>query len=169
MEHVILVDPADRPIGRMEKMQAHREGRLHRAFSVFLFNDQNQVLLQRRALDKYHSGGLWSNTCCSHPRPGEATRDAAERRLKEEMGITCPLRPLFSFVYHVILDQGLTEHEYDHVFVGRYSGTPEINPAEVVDWAYRDITEVAEDLRQNPGQYSEWFRIALPALLEHGA
>lgn len=171
-EQVILVDTADRPVGQMEKMQAHREGRLHRAFSVFLFNDHDQVLLQRRALEKYHSGGLWSNTCCSHPRPGEDTQVAAERRLFEEMGITCRVFPAFSFIYEVALDQGLTEHEYDHVFTGQFSGTPEVNPEEVVDWAYRDVAEVEADLLQNPARYSEWFRIAFPELVKrrgHGA
>ncbi len=165
-EEVILVDSTDRPIGVMEKMQAHLQGRLHRAFSVFLFNDQNQILLQRRAFHKYHSGGLWSNTCCSHPKPGEKTTDAVHRRLQEEMGISCPVFPVFQLQYHATVDNGLQEHEFDHIYVGHYSGIPNINQNEVADWLYCDLDDLRIDMNRRPESYSKWFRIALPQLLE---
>ena len=131
MENVILVNKDDCEVGVMEKMEAHQKGLLHRAFSVFLFNKKGEILLQQRAKHKYHSGGLWTNTCCSHPRPGESLSKATQRRLREEMGIKCEMRPAFSFIYKKKFANGLTEHELDHVFLGRFDGTPEINKEEV--------------------------------------
>lgn len=169
MENVILVDSLDRPIGMMEKMEAHRRGLLHRAISVVLFNDRGQLLLQHRAEGKYHSGGLWTNTCCSHPRPGEAVQDAAMRRLGEEMGIACQLRPSFQFIYRAELDHGLTEYELDHVFVGTFNGNPEPNPAEAQGYRWAEPLDVQADMAENPGNYTEWFKILLPELLVKAA
>jgi isopentenyl-diphosphate delta-isomerase len=159
MEHVILVDPRDNAIGTMEKMEAHEKGELHRAFSILLFNDAGEVLMQKRSQHKYHSSGLWTNTCCSHPLPGERMEDAARRRLKEEMGID--LQPAFSytFIYKAQLDQHLTEHELDHVFVGTFNGAPIINKKEVEDWKYADMNWLKQDIRQNPAAYTVWFKL----------
>ena len=132
-EQVILVDEHDNAIGLMEKMEAHRLAKLHRAFSVFAMNDKNEILLQRRALHKYHSGGLWTNTCCSHPRDGENVEEAAKRRLMEEMGFTCDVKRIFSFIYKAELDNDLTEHELDHVLIARWNDDPNVNPDEVAD------------------------------------
>lgn len=165
MEYVILVDSLDHPVGAMEKMEAHKRGLLHRAISVLLMDADGRVLLQRRALEKYHSGGLWTNTCCSHPRPGESPLDAANRRLGEEMGIECPLRHLFQFIYRAPLDHGLTEYELDHVFVGSFSGEPVLNTAEAMDYKWMDPIELTEDLTANPAEYTEWFNILYPQLL----
>ena len=158
-EYVVLVDDQDQDLDIMEKMEAHRKGLLHRAFSVFILNDNNQLMLQRRALEKYHSGGLWTNTCCSHPRKGEAVEEAAHRRLQEEMGFDCPVNKAFDFIYRAELDQGLTEHEFDHLFIGRYNGEPNINPAEVVEWKWMGIEEVKTDMNQHPENYTAWFKI----------
>ena len=158
-EQVILVDEKDRPQGTAEKMEAHRKGLLHRAFSVFLFNDEGKLLLQRRAKGKYHSGGLWTNTVCSHPMPGEDTRAAAIRRLKEEMGIEAEVHKIFDFIYRAELDNGLTEHEFDHVFIGKFNGKPELNPEEADDYRYMHLQEIREDIRRHPGQYTAWFKI----------
>ena len=136
MEQVILVDEKDKEIGLEEKIKAHKEGKLHRAFSVFVFNQKGEMLLQRRALTKYHSGGLWTNTCCSHPRKGEDVDKAASRRLKEEMGFSCGLKEVFSFIYKTGFDNGLMEHEFDHVFVGAYESEPKINPEEVAEYKW---------------------------------
>ena len=133
-DQLILVDEQDNPIGTCEKMEAHRKGLLHRAFSVFIFDAQGRMLLQQRALSKYHSGGLWTNACCSHPFPGEDNLTAATRRLQEELGFTTSLRKAFDFYYRAAFDNGLTEHEFDHVFVGQYEGTLEVNPQEVMDY-----------------------------------
>lgn len=159
MEHVILVNEQDEPIGQMEKMEAHEKGVLHRAFSVFIFNDKNELLLQKRASSKYHSGGLWSNSCCSHPRDGESAVKAGERRLMEEMGFTVPVEAVFSFIYKAELDHGLTEHELDHVLIGRYNDAPNINPEEVEDWKYINLDELSADIKQYPENYTEWFKI----------
>ena len=159
MEYVILVDEKDQEIGRMEKMEAHKKGLLHRAFSIFLFNDKNELLLQQRALSKYHSGGLWTNTCCSHPRTGETILQASERRLMEEMGITAQMKPEFSFIYRAELDNNLTEHELDHVVIGSFSGTPKINPEEVEAWKYLAMRDIQQEIEEFPEKYTAWFKV----------
>ncbi|RYY16256.1 MAG: isopentenyl-diphosphate Delta-isomerase [Chitinophagaceae bacterium] len=161
-EEVILVDEQDQETGVAEKMEAHETGQLHRAFSVFIFNSRGEMLLQQRALDKYHSGGLWTNTCCSHPRPGEATGQAALRRLQEEMGFQVELEKVFDFLYKADFDNGLIEHEFDHVFVAEYEGAININPIEVMDYTYRPIADIEEAMAANPEQFTAWFRLALP-------
>ncbi|GAB3014096.1 isopentenyl-diphosphate Delta-isomerase [Niabella terrae] len=158
-DFVILVDENDRPLGSMEKMEAHRQGRLHRAFSILLFNDAGELLLQRRAFSKYHCGGLWTNTCCSHPRPGESVADAADRRLREEMGIECALAPSFDFIYRARFDNGLTEHEFDHVLEGRFTGTPAVDPAEVAEWKYMSPEALKTSIAAHPETYTPWFRL----------
>jgi isopentenyl-diphosphate delta-isomerase len=162
MESVVLVDAYDNELGTMEKMEAHEKGLLHRAFSVFVFNNNDELLIHRRALEKYHSGGLWTNTCCSHPRPGEDLSSAAHRRLVEEMGFDCELQHSFSFVYHAQLDKGLVEHELDHVFIGVFNGEPNINIDEVCEWRYVGLTELSEEMQKHPESFTEWFKIALP-------
>jgi isopentenyl-diphosphate delta-isomerase len=159
MEHVILVDERDRALGTMEKLEAHRKGVLHRAFSILIFDPDGRVLLQKRSGDKYHSSNLWTNTCCSHPLPGETVEAATRRRLKEEMGID--LQPTFShtFIYKADLGDGITEHELDHVFVGTFAGTPQINTKEVQDWKYVDIGWLREDMARNPDAYTVWFKM----------
>ncbi|MDG1333629.1 MAG: isopentenyl-diphosphate Delta-isomerase [Crocinitomicaceae bacterium] len=159
MENVILVNELDEPIGEMEKMEAHEKGLLHRAFSVFIFNDQNELLLQKRASIKYHSGGLWSNSCCSHPRTGETNVEAGMRRLTEEMGFIVPLDAVFSFIYKAELDNSLTEHELDHVLIGRFNDAPAINLDEVEDWKYIDLDSLETDMANHPENYTEWFKI----------
>lgn len=158
-EHVILVDAQDKELGIMEKMQAHHEGKLHRAVSVIIFNSQKQMLLQKRAIVKYHSAGLWSNACCSHPRPGEAPIEAAKRRLYEELGIKCELQKMFDFVYEVKLDSGLTEHEFDHVFAGICNDVPLPDPMEVGDWKYMNIDEIKTQIDSKPHDFTEWFKL----------
>jgi isopentenyl-diphosphate delta-isomerase len=165
-ERVVLVDENDREIGTGEKLAVHRSGALHRAFSVFIFDPQGRVFLQRRAGGKYHSAGRWSNTCCGHPRPGEAVEAAARRRLREEMGFDCPLTAAFTFRYRAALDGGLTEHEVDHVFVGAFEGVPSPDRAEVAEWQAITLAELASDLGTNPGKFSAWLRPALDGLLE---
>jgi len=159
-ERVILVDQHDRPVGEAEKLEAHRQARLHRAFSVFVLDSVDRVLLQRRAAAKYHSGRLWSNTCCGHPRPGEEAQAAAERRLAEEMGFQCPLEPAGAFVYQAALGD-LVEHEYDHVFRGRFDGTPRPDPAEVEAWQWISREALEADLAAHPGDYTVWLPLAL--------
>ena len=161
MERVILVDENDNPLGTMEKMEAHEKGVLHRAFSVFIFNNKGDMLLQQRAFSKYHSGGLWTNTCCSHPREGEPTINAAHRRLQEEMGFDCDIEKAFDFIYKKELDQGLTEHELDHVFIGEFEGEVCLNKEEVNAYAYISIQNLLEEVSQRPEQYTEWFKICL--------
>jgi isopentenyl-diphosphate delta-isomerase len=158
MEKVILVDVNDNPIGEEEKLEAHQKGLLHRCFSIFIFNQAGKLLLQKRAKEKYHSSGLWSNTCCSHPAPGEDTLDAAHRRLKEEMGIDCELKEIYKFVYKAKLDNGLTEYEYDHVFMGIYSDDPIPDKDEVSGWKRVDLDWLAEDLENNPENYTYWLK-----------
>lgn len=158
-ERVVLVDENDAETGTMEKQRAHREGRLHRAFSVFLLNARGEMLLQHRAADKYHSGGLWTNTCCSHPRPGEAVEAAARRRLREEMGIDCPLTPLFAFTYRTQVGQGLVEHEYDHVFAGRYDGEPTPALDEVQGWRWARVEDLVREVREDPEAFTPWLRV----------
>lgn len=159
-ERVILVDQHDVAVGEAEKLDAHRSGALHRAFSVFVIDREGRVLLHRRAESKYHSGGLWSNTCCGHPRPGEDTRAAAARRLEQEMGFRCGLEPAGAFVYRAQVGE-LVEHEYDHVFVGRFDGKPRPDPAEVAEWRWVRPDELAGDLRARPERYTVWLPQAL--------
>jgi isopentenyl-diphosphate delta-isomerase len=166
MEEVILVNEQDEQAGTMEKMEAHRKGVLHRAFSVFIFNDRNEMLLQQRSTTKYHSGGLWTNACCSHPRPGEETEAAAQRRLQEELGFTITLKKIFDFHYNASFDNGLTEHEFDHVYVGTYNGTIKPNPTEVKDYCYKKIEEVTATILSHPHKYTAWFCIAFPKVVE---
>lgn len=163
-EQIILVDELDNAIGTMEKMEAHEKGLLHRAFSVFIFNSKGELLLQQRALTKYHSAGLWTNTCCSHPRPNEKTLDAAKRRLKEEMGLTCDLHHKTSFIYKTNFDNGLTEHEFDHVFFGNCDQDPSINPEEVESFLWMDTREIMDDIEKDPEKYTSWFKIAMKNL-----
>lgn len=158
-EHVILVNEKDEPIGLMPKMEAHEKAVLHRAFSVFVLNSKNEVMLQQRARDKYHSPLLWTNTCCSHQRNGESNIEAGTRRLFEEMGFTTELRELFHFIYKAPFDNGLTEHELDHVMIGRYDGVPQVNPAEVESWKWMDIESIRTDMTVHPERYTVWFRI----------
>lgn len=157
-EYVILVDEKDNQIGTEEKMQAHKEGKLHRAFSVFVFNSRGQMMLQKRAKSKYHSGGLWTNTCCSHPRLGEDVKAAATRRLKEEMGFTCELKKLYGFIYKTGFENGLMEHELDHVFVGNFNGQPKINAEEVGEWKWIDLNDLKKDMGKNTQNYTFWFK-----------
>ncbi len=169
-QHVILIDDHDNQIGVEEKLRAHQDGgKLHRAFSVFVFNSRGELLLQRRAAGKYHFAGLWSNTCCGHPRPGEATAAAAERRLFEEFGFRCALREAFTYTY-VAHDpaSGLTERELVHAFVGRYEGDPSPDPAEIDEWRWAAPASIRREIEQRPQDCTPWFRIALP-LLDDGA
>ena len=156
---VILVDKKDNQLGLMEKIKAHEKAVLHRAFSVFILNDNNELLLQRRALSKYHSPGLWTNTCCSHPREGESVINAGIRRLREEMGFETEINNLFSFIYKAEFDNGLTEHEFDHVLLGRYNKAPLINKLEVSDWKWTNIEFLKKDVVINPDLYTVWFKI----------
>lgn len=164
-EHVILVTSDNTEVGTMEKMEAHERGVLHRAFSIFVFNDAHEMLIHKRALHKYHSPGLWTNTCCSHPRPGETVMQAAQRRLNEEMGFQCALTERFHFIYKAELDQNLTEHELDFVLTGSFNGVPQANAEEVCDWKFVAIEELVADVETNPDAYTVWFRIALPRVL----
>ena len=158
-EMVILVDKNDNQLGLMEKIEAHEKAVLHRAFSVFILNDNNELLLQRRALSKYHSPGLWTNTCCSHPRDGESVINAGIRRLREEMGFETEINNLFSFIYKAEFDNGLTEHELDHVLLGRYNKAPLINKLEVSDWKWTNIEFLKKDVVINSDLYTVWFKI----------
>ncbi|MFN4233325.1 MAG: isopentenyl-diphosphate Delta-isomerase [Bacteroidia bacterium] len=166
-EKVILVDEQDNELGLMEKMEAHEKGLLHRAFSVFVFNSKNELMLQQRSDSKYHSGGLWTNTCCSHPRMGETLMEAAQRRMMEEMGFTCELSHEFSFIYKAQLDNNLIEHELDHVFFGFYDGLPQINPVEAKAWKYASVEEIKNDIQNHPQHYTEWFKIIFNRVEEH--
>jgi len=160
-EQVILVDSKDQTIGLMEKMEAHRRAILHRAFSVFVFNSQGEMMLQRRAIDKYHSAGLWTNTCCSHPKSDETVEQAGLRRLREEMGFETALTYGFYFIYHASLDHGLTEHELDHVLIGHSDEAPKINAEEVCDWKYISMDDLRGDMLVHPQNYTAWFRIIM--------
>lgn len=165
-EHVILVDENDNELGTMEKMEAHKKGLLHRAVSVFIVTPEGKWLLHRRALNKYHSNGLWTNACCTHPLPGESSLDAAHRRLQEEMGMQTNLTELFHFIYKAPLDNELTEHELDHVFVGCTAQEPILNLDEAMDWKYISHKELKSDLSSNPGNYTVWFKIIVKHLEE---
>ena len=158
-EKVILVSETDDQLGLMGKMEAHEKGVLHRAFSVFIFNKSGQLLLQQRALDKYHSPGLWTNTCCSHQRDGESSIEAGKRRLMEEMGFNCDLEEIFWFIYKADFDNGLTEHELDHVLVGYYDDDPVVNPEEVASFKWMSLEDVKGDISEKPELYSAWFKI----------
>ena len=166
-EEVILVDTSDNPIGTMPKMEAHEKAALHRAFSVFIINKEGQLMLQQRALHKYHSPGLWTNTCCSHQRLGETNLEAGARRLQEEMGFETPLEELFSFIYKAPFDNGLTEHELDHVLLGYYDAVPEINEEEVASWKWMDLEQVAEEKKTKPENYTVWFKIIFDRFYKH--
>jgi isopentenyl-diphosphate Delta-isomerase len=161
---VILVDEQDNELGVMDKLQAHRQPTLHRAFSVFIFNSNQEMLLQQRAAGKYHSAGLWTNACCSHPLPGETTAAAAQRRLFEEMGFNTPLEKAFDFTYQACFDNGLSEYEYDHVFAGRYDGPVHPNPEEAGNYCYMPVSEIKEWLQRRPGQFTVWFHLAFPRI-----
>jgi isopentenyl-diphosphate delta-isomerase len=167
-ERVILVDEQDRNVGSEAKLTAHQAGKLHRAFSIFVLDPRGRVLLQRRAASKYHSRLRWSNTCCGHPRPGEATGEAARRRLQEEMGFACALEEVYRFTYRTEVEGGLTEHEVDHVFVGQFDGVPIPNPEEVDSWCWADVEDLRTDLKKNPARYSAWLTSALEGLRERG-
>ncbi len=158
-EKVILVNEKDEPIGLMPKMEAHEKGLLHRAFSVFVFNDKNELMLQQRALSKYHSPGLWTNTCCSHQREGESNIEAGKRRLQEEMGFTTDIKDTMAFIYKAPFDNGLTEHEFDHILVGNFNNLPDLNPEEVSAWKWMKLEEVQKDMKNHPERYTEWFKI----------
>ena len=166
-EQVILVNELDEQIGLMPKMEAHEKALLHRAFSVFIFNDKNELMLQQRALTKYHSPGLWTNTCCSHQREGESNIEAGTRRLQEEMGFTTDLKDTISFIYKAPFENGLTEHEYDHILVGQYDEDPHPNPEEVNAWKWVSLEDVKEDMKVNPGVYTEWFKIIFDKYYNH--
>lgn len=164
-DNVVLVNERDVETGFMPKMEAHEKGLLHRAFSVFVFNSKGELLLQQRASTKYHSPALWSNTCCSHPYPGEEVHDAARRRLREEMGFTCSLHKVFDFVYKAQVDRGLTEHEFDHVFFGTTNTYPKINQEEVRDWKYVSLESLEQDIKKFPQDYTEWLKIVFDRVL----
>lgn len=164
-EEIILVDDNDCQVGTMEKLAAHKAGKLHRCFSIFVFNKQGELLLQKRAKSKYHSGGLWTNTCCGHPKPGELTSVAAKRRLKEEMGFACKLRELFTFTYKTDFPNGLIEHEFDHVFVGHFDGQPRLNLNEADDWRWMSVSDLKVDLKKYPDKYTYWLKSCFDRLI----
>ena len=165
-EKVILVDVHDQSIGEMEKMEAHLSGHMHRAISVLVFNDRHEMLLQQRAFSKYHTPGLWTNTCCSHPRPGETTEDAASRRLMEEMGIECKLTKGFDFIYKASFENGLIEHELDHVYIGIYNDDPIINIEEAHAFRWVSMVELKKDIAAFPEKYTIWFRLIMEKIAE---
>src|SRR5687767_5433923 len=164
MNEVILVDKNDTPVGSMDKIEAHKKALLHRAFSVFIFNSKGEMLLQQRADTKYHSAGLWTNACCSHPAPGEDTSTAASRRLKEELGFTTPLTKAFTFSYRTDFENGLTENEFDHVFTGVYDGRIVADRDEVKDYQYMPMDEIERSVTDSPGKFTSWFIIAFPRI-----
>ena len=166
-EQVILVNEKDEQIGVMPKMEAHEKALLHRAFSVFVFNDNNELMIQQRAAHKYHSPLLWTNTCCSHQREGESNIEAGKRRLLEEMGFTTDLKESISFIYKAPFDNGLTEHEFDHILIGYYNEEPAINPEEVASWKWMSLEAVKADISQHPSLYTEWFKIIFDKFYKH--
>lgn len=165
-EKVILVNEKDEQIGLMPKLEAHEKAVLHRAFSVFVFNDKGELMLQQRALHKYHSPGLWTNTCCSHQRDGESNLAAGKRRLQEEMGFTTSLKEVGSFIYKAPFDNGLTEYEYDHILTGKFNYSPKLNPEEVADYKWMPLEDVKVDIALNPQSYTEWFKIIFDKFYE---
>lgn len=166
-ENVILVDHNDNEVGIMEKMQAHIQGKLHRAFSIFMFNRKGELLLQQRSADKYHSGGKWTNTCCGHPRPGERTLEAAHRRLKEEMGLSCPLFYGFNFIYCATIQQEIIENEFDHVFFGFSDSLPNPVPKEVEGFKYMSLDLLGKELRDHQSNYTKWLKICFEEVVDH--
>ncbi|WP_299324752.1 isopentenyl-diphosphate Delta-isomerase [uncultured Maribacter sp.] len=166
-EQVILVNENNEQIGTMAKMEAHEKAVLHRAFSVFITNDRGEIMLQQRAASKYHSPLLWTNTCCSHQRVGETNIEAGKRRLQEEMGFQAELKELFSFIYKAPFDNGLTEHELDHVMIGTYDSEPNINAEEVEGWKWMSPEDIKEDISNNPNEYTAWFKIIFDKFYEH--
>ena len=164
-QEVILVNERDEVTGSMEKMEAHRKALLHRAFSIFIFNARGEMLLQQRAKTKYHSAGLWTNACCSHPVPGEDTKDAAVRRLHEELGFSTGLEKIFDFIYRAEFENGLTEYEFDHVFVGHFNGIIHPDSNEVSDYCFKSIEEISTTLETHPSKYTDWFRLAFPRVI----
>lgn len=166
-KYVILVDENDQELGLMEKIEAHEKALLHRAFSVFIYNDNGELMLQQRALGKYHTPGLWTNTCCSHQIKGETNIEAGKRRLQEEMGFTTDLEETSSFIYKAPFDNGLTEHEYDYMMVGYYNNTPDVNPEEVNDWNWISLDDLKLDIEKNPNNYTAWFRIIFEKHYQH--
>lgn len=167
MEKIILVNGKDKEVGSMEKLKAHKNGgTLHRAFSIFVFNSRGEMLIQKRAAGKYHCAGLWTNTCCSHQNPGETLEEAAHRKLRQEMGFDTGLKEILKFTYRAEFDNGLTEHELDHVFVGRYDGKVSPNPREAEDYRWVDVKHLKEDIAQSPGKYTPWLRIVLDRVMK---
>ena len=166
-EYILTVDENDKVTGKGEKIKVHREGKLHRAFSIFVFNSKGELLLQKRAKSKYHSGGLWSNTCCSHQRDGEILEKAVHRRLKEEMGFDCDLKEVFNFTYKVKFDNGLFENEYDHVFFGKFDGKPEPNPKEVDEWKWVNLKELKKYIQKNPDDYTYWLKVSIDRVISN--
>lgn len=166
-EQLILVDDQDNQVGVMDKLSVHQQGLLHRAFSIFIFNSQNQLLLQQRAANKYHSSLLWSNTCCSHPLNNEIITDTIKRRLQEEMGLVCDTKFAFTFIYKSPFANGLTEFELDHVYIGRSDELPKPNSEEVRDWKYISLENLEKEISLNPGNFSEWLRICLPRVANY--
>lgn len=164
---IVLVDEKDQPLGTMEKMEVHQKALLHRAFSIFIYNEKGEMLLHKRADKKYHSPGLWTNACCSHPKPGEDTLAAAETRLQEEMGFHVSLKKAFDFIYKTPFDNGLTEHEFDHVFIGIYNGDITPNTEEVSDYCFKSIEEIKNSVESHPQKYTEWFKIAFPKMVTY--
>lgn len=164
---IILVNELDEQTGTAEKMEAHYKALLHRAFSVFIFNINDEMLLQRRALSKYHSAGLWTNACCSHPKPGEETIKGAKRRLQEELGFTTDITKAFDFIYTASFANGLTENEFDHVYTGIYDGPIKPDPEEVMEYCYKPMESIKADLLLNPQHYTAWFIIAFPKIEEY--
>ncbi len=166
-EQVILVNEKDEQIGLMPKQEAHEKAVLHRAFSVFIFNNKKELMLQQRALHKYHSPGLWTNTCCSHQRDRESSLVAGKRRLKEEMGFTTDLKETTSFIYKAPFENGLTEYEYDHILVGNYNEEPNLNSKEVASWKWMTMVAVQDDIKNNPENYTAWFKIIFDKFYKH--
>lgn len=166
-QQVILVNERDEPVGVMDKMEAHKKGVLHRAFSIFIFNSRGEMLLQQRALNKYHSAGLWTNACCSHPQPGEEILSAASERLKEEMGFQTSIEKEFDFIYKASVNNDLVEYEFDHVFTGEYEGVIFGNKQEVADYCYKDMSELKKSLETHPQKYTAWFQLAFPRIEQY--
>jgi isopentenyl-diphosphate delta-isomerase len=166
LQKVILVDESDRQIGLEEKLKAHKNGaKLHRAFSIFVFNNKGETMLQKRAMSKYHTQGKWTNTCCSHPMPGEEVADAAHRRLREEMGFDCEMKEAFSFIYKAEVGNELTEHEYDHVFFGTYEGKPKLNKEEAMSFRWIPLAKLKEEVQKNPDNFTPWLKISLDKVI----
>ena len=163
---IVLVNENDEPIGVMKKMEAHQKGLLHRAFSIFIFDSKGRMLLQQRSSEKYHGANLWTNACCSHPYPGEKVEEAAQRRLKEELGFTTKLNEIFSFTYYAKVENNLIEHEFDHVFAGEYENEIHPNPNEVCDYKFESMKQIEEEMQSHPEKFTSWCKIAFPKIEE---